>query len=185
MKGCPVCLNGTSHLPAVWLGSWWTPVFFRGWTADMCDAGSGQTRTSLQMNPQSTGQTRSQMSSQTLGNPGHFLDEERQSKVNGIKQNTASQGERARRLLTRTESTPLTCRSWLMGHWDLLTKDEEPSNCFTFVRNTCAGFWLVTVTKGNIGLNSDQTFTISNVLIEVLSKIVKNNNIVEYYYNFK
>ncbi len=72
MKGCPVCLNGTSHLPAVWLGSWWTPVFFRGWTADMCDAGSGQTRTSLQLNPQSTGQTRSQMSSQTLGNPGHF-----------------------------------------------------------------------------------------------------------------
>ncbi len=146
MKGCPVCLNGTSHLPAVWLGSWWTPVFFRGWTADMCDAGSGQTRTSLQMNPQSTGQTRSQISSQTLGNPGHFWMRRGSQRSTVSNRNTSQEKEPGVYSLGPSRHRwPAAADWWATGiSWrktrslrtasPLLTKDEEPE-LFTFVRN--------------------------------------------------
>lgn len=39
---------------------------------------------------------------------------------------------------------PLTCRSWSSVHCDLLTKAEDPWNCFTLVRDTWAGFLFVT-----------------------------------------
>ncbi|TNN54642.1 hypothetical protein EYF80_035123 [Liparis tanakae] len=35
---------------------------------------------------------------------------------------------------------PLTCCSWLMLHWDLFTKAEDPWNCFTLVMDTWDGF---------------------------------------------
>lgn len=40
---------------------------------------------------------------------------------------------------------PLTCRSWSSVHCDLLAKEVDPWNCFTFVRDTWAGFLFVTV----------------------------------------
>lgn len=62
-------------------------------------------------------------------------------------QNIISRRRREPSPLTRMESMPLTCRSWPMLHWDLRTNEVEPSNCFTFVRKTCAGFLLVTETE--------------------------------------
>lgn len=52
---------------------------------------------------------------------------------------------RVRRVLTLLGSMPLTCRSWSSVHCDLLTKAEDPWNCFTFVRDTWAGFLFVTM----------------------------------------
>lgn len=46
--------------------------------------------------------------------------------------------------LTRLGSIPLTWRSCSSIHCVLLTKDVEPSNCFTFVIDAWAGFLFVT-----------------------------------------
>lgn len=49
--------------------------------------------------------------------------------------------------LTLLESMPLTCRSCSIVHCDLLTKAEDPWNCFTFVMDTWDGFLFVTAKK--------------------------------------
>lgn len=49
--------------------------------------------------------------------------------------------------LTLLESMPLTCRSCSIVHCDLLTKADDPWNCFTLVMDTWDGFLFVTAKK--------------------------------------
>lgn len=49
--------------------------------------------------------------------------------------------------LTLLESMPLTCRSCSIVHCDLLTKVDDPWNCFTFVMDTWDGFLFVTAER--------------------------------------
>lgn len=55
------------------------------------------------------------------------------------------EGSKKRNLHTLLGSMPLTCRNCSIVHCDLLTKAEDPWNCFTFVMDTFDGFLFVTV----------------------------------------
>lgn len=162
-----------AHLPAVWIGSWQTLVFFLHCGAGMCCVGPAQTCTCHQLSRLPTGQKRSQRSGQTLDNPVTWQGQskrvgykqyEKNRKINrkwtimtlgessfgtaehknGQDAQCHQQGLSMTMSLTLLGSMPFTCRSWSRLHWDLLTKEEEPSNCFTFVIEISVGFLLVT-----------------------------------------
>lgn len=143
-----------AHLPAVWIGNWQILASFLHCSADTCYVGPARTRTCPQLSRLPTGQTRSQMSGQTLDNPVTWQEERKRVRERKYDKNRkikirmkmpdATHRDFKWLWLTLLGSIPFTCRSWSRLHWDLRTKAEEPSNCFTFVIEISAGFLLVT-----------------------------------------